>query len=98
MCGLVAGVLGLPDVCVHDSFFDLGGHSLLALRLVNRIRTTFGAELSVHVPASARCPAGFPGAGRPGKGGCGDGQGGGLGERDACRAGGAGAGRPSIRR
>jgi anti-sigma regulatory factor (Ser/Thr protein kinase) len=24
---------------------------------------TFGAELSVHVPASARCPAGFPGRG-----------------------------------
>ena len=30
---------------------------------------TFGAELSVHVPASARCPAGFPGAGRPGRAG-----------------------------
>jgi transposase len=33
---------------------------------------TFTAKLSVHFPASARCPAGFPGAGRPGKGGCGD--------------------------
>jgi anti-sigma regulatory factor (Ser/Thr protein kinase) len=37
---------------------------------------------------SLRPPAAdwFPGAGRSGKGGCGDGQGGGPGERDACRA------------
>jgi anti-sigma regulatory factor (Ser/Thr protein kinase) len=57
---------------------------------------TFTAELSVHVPASARCPAGFPG-GRPGKGGCGDGQGGGPGGRDAFRAGGR-AGRARVAR
>jgi len=30
---------------------------------------TFGAELSVHVPASARCPAGFPGRGGRGRAG-----------------------------
>ena len=30
---------------------------------------TFGAELSVHVPASARCPAGFPGRGDRGRAG-----------------------------
>jgi len=58
---------------------------------------TFAAELSVHVPASARCPAGFPGRGG-GEGQVrGDGQGGGPGEHDACRAGGTGASRPSIR-
>jgi hypothetical protein len=57
---------------------------------------TFAAELNVHVPASARCPAGIPGAGRPGKGGCGDGWAGGPGERDACRAGGrSGRGPPA---
>jgi anti-sigma regulatory factor (Ser/Thr protein kinase) len=30
---------------------------------------TFAAELSVHVPASARCPAGFPGRGGRGRAG-----------------------------
>src|ERR1017187_7407266 len=59
---------------------------------------TFAVELSVDVPASARCPAGFRGPGRPGKDGCGDGQGGGPGERDAGRAGGTGADRPRVRR
>jgi hypothetical protein len=30
---------------------------------------TFAAELSVHFPASARCPAGFPGRGGRGRAG-----------------------------
>ncbi|MEA2603212.1 MAG: hypothetical protein QOF89_4204 [Acidobacteriota bacterium] len=32
-----------------ESFFDLGGHSLVAMRLVSRVRSTFGVELG---PAS----------------------------------------------
>jgi hypothetical protein len=48
---------------------------------------TFAVELSVHVPASARCVAGSRGE-AGGKGGCGDGRGSGPGERDAGRAGG----------
>ena len=47
---------------------------------------TFAAELSVHFSCVRPLPRRFPGAGRAGKGGCGDGEGGGLGERDACRA------------
>jgi hypothetical protein len=46
---------------------------------------TFAAELSVHVFASARCPAGLPGE-AAGKGGCDDGRAGGPGKRDAYRA------------
>lgn len=35
-------VLGIDAVGANDNFFELGGHSLTAVRLMGRIRTTFG--------------------------------------------------------
>jgi amino acid adenylation domain-containing protein/non-ribosomal peptide synthase protein (TIGR01720 family) len=38
LCGLVADVLGLPQVGVHDDFFALGGDSIVSIQLVIRAR------------------------------------------------------------
>jgi len=42
-----AEALGLPQVGIHDNFFDLGGHSLSAVQLISRIQRMMGNPISL---------------------------------------------------
>ncbi|HEY2740022.1 MAG TPA: amino acid adenylation domain-containing protein, partial [Thermoanaerobaculia bacterium] len=48
LAGIWSEVLGVERVGSADHFFDLGGHSLLATRVMSRLRSAFGVELSLR--------------------------------------------------
>jgi amino acid adenylation domain-containing protein len=45
---ILAELLGIKKVSVHDNFFFLGGHSLLGTQLIARARDSFGIELPLR--------------------------------------------------
>ncbi|MBB6171884.1 amino acid adenylation domain-containing protein [Nocardiopsis mwathae] len=51
--------LGIDEIGVHDDFFMLGGHSMSSMRLLGRIRSEFGAELTIRDVFDAPTVAGL---------------------------------------
>ncbi|MGW0391783.1 amino acid adenylation domain-containing protein [Streptomyces sp. NPDC003042] len=56
---LFGEILKLETVGVHDNFFALGGHSMASMRLLGRIRSEFGVELSIRDVFDALTVAGI---------------------------------------
>ncbi|MDP9868124.1 MULTISPECIES: non-ribosomal peptide synthetase [Streptosporangium] len=56
---VIAGVLGLPQVGVHDRFTDLGGHSLAAARVVTELSRRLGHTVPLAAFLTAPTAAGL---------------------------------------
>ncbi|MEV7871364.1 amino acid adenylation domain-containing protein [Streptomyces sp. NPDC088124] len=59
LCRIFAEGLNVPHIGVEDNFFEYGGHSLLAVKLVSRIRSIMGVDVSVHMLMEAPSVAGL---------------------------------------
>jgi len=57
LCGIWSEVLKVPEVGIHDEFFDLGGHSLLGTQVVTRVQEDFGVDISLRTFFDSRTVA-----------------------------------------
>ncbi len=48
LAGIWAEILDLPELGIHDNFFDLGGHSLLATQVMGRIISALQVEIPLQ--------------------------------------------------
>jgi acyl carrier protein len=48
LCQIFSDTLNVPEVSIHDNFFDLGGHSLTAFRLASRIEKALGIPAGIQ--------------------------------------------------
>ncbi|MER0245044.1 amino acid adenylation domain-containing protein [Streptomyces sp. HSW2009] len=48
LCTLFAELLDVPTIGIDDDFFGRGGHSLSAVRLLSRVRSVLGVEVSIR--------------------------------------------------
>ncbi len=61
VAGVWAEVLGAERVGTADNFFDLGGDSILSIRVISRLRSVLGADLSARALFSNPTVAGLAG-------------------------------------
>ncbi|MBK1784236.1 non-ribosomal peptide synthetase [Prauserella cavernicola] len=61
LAAVFAEILELAEVGVHDNFFELGGHSMSSMRLLGRIRSAFGVDLTLRDVFDAPTVAGIAG-------------------------------------
>jgi acyl carrier protein len=47
IAAILSETLGKEKIGVKDNFFDLGGHSILAIKVVSKLRKSFGVELEL---------------------------------------------------
>ncbi|OUL20265.1 non-ribosomal peptide synthetase [Nostoc sp. 106C] len=45
---IIATILGLEKIGIHDNFFTLGGHSFLAMQVISRLRQAYQIELPLN--------------------------------------------------
>ncbi|CAQ84769.1 MULTISPECIES: non-ribosomal peptide synthetase [Photorhabdus] len=48
LCCLFAELLGVKNISPEDNFFELGGESLVAMRVIARVRSDFGVEITLR--------------------------------------------------